>query len=111
MLKTKEVGSEEFLEWASWTSEAPETLAWYELERPCNCVPRCMDNLQSHTVKTTPVDTRGAMASSPSSLGPSIAARGHFLVRPKAHRPLMRFSLPPLWAALAGPHGSLGLHN
>lgn len=36
---------------------------------------------------------------------------GSLLVRPEAHRPLLRFSMPPLWEALAGPHCSLGLHN
>lgn len=40
----KEVDAEEFLEWASWNSEAPEALAWCELEVPCNYVPSCVDN-------------------------------------------------------------------
>lgn len=63
-------------------------------------------------MQTTAVDKQVAPAS---SLGPlSLSLQDLEAISwsdPKHTDPLMRFSMPPLWAALAGQHDSPGLHN
>lgn len=110
VLKPKVVGSEEFLEWASWNSEALGT-------SPATDSPTWRSS-GSLVLKTVPVDMQVTRASrpvhpppAPPPAGSAAPPGGYSLGRPQAHRPLLRFlsrlSSGRLWQVHTAPSGCI----
>lgn len=114
VLKTmKKAGSEKFLDRASGISDAPETSPSRRRRiHPENLVLSCLDALPEELCKPQASDRQAAPASSLGPLSLSVQDLEAISWSDLRHTdPLMRFSMPPLWAALADRHDSLGLHN